>query len=75
MQFINIHDAKTNLSKYLELLESSHEPIVICRNGKPVAQLVEYTPKKERKLGLLRGQIKIKKDFDSLPSNFTKYFE
>lgn len=75
MQFINIHDAKTNLSKYLELLESSHEPIVICRNGKPVAQLVEYKPKKERKLGLLKGKIKMKKDFDSLPSNFTKHFE
>jgi prevent-host-death family protein len=75
MHFVNIHDAKTHLSKYLEQVINSHEPIVICRNGKPIAQLVEYKQKRSRKLGLLKGKIKISEDFDELPDEFMRYFE
>lgn len=74
MQFINIHDAKTNLSKYLEKVARTHEPIVICRNGKPVAQLVEYRSKKTKKLGLLKGKIQVGSDFDELSSDFMDNF-
>ena len=64
MQFVNIHDAKTNLSKYIEKILSDHENIVICKNGVPVCQLVEYKMNNPIKLGLLKGKINIADDFD-----------
>lgn len=75
MQFINIHDAKTNLSKYLETLTTTHEPIVICKNGKPIAQLIEYDQPQHRKLGLWSGQVSISDDFNELPDQLKGYFE
>lgn len=75
MQFVNIHDAKTNLSKYLEQISQNHEPIIICKNGKPIAQLIEYKQSPSRRLGLWRNKITIKDDFDDLPSNFKEFFE
>ncbi len=74
MHFVNIHDAKTNLSKYLEQVVNSHEAFVICRNGKPVAMLTEYVTPRHRKIGLLRKKIKIKDDFDELPGSFMENF-
>ena len=75
MQYVNIHDAKTNLSKYLEQVSNSHETIVICKNGVPIAQLTEYSKTTDRKLGLWKGKITIEKDFDTLPREFKDYFE
>ncbi|MDP3560118.1 MAG: type II toxin-antitoxin system prevent-host-death family antitoxin [Legionellaceae bacterium] len=75
MQFVNIHDAKTNLSKYLEQIQVDHEMIVICKNGKPVAQLTTYKGSKKRVLGALKGKIKIADDFDTLPEDFEAYFK
>ncbi len=76
MEFVNIHDAKTNLSKYLGMVENSHETIVICRSGKPIAQITRFKkPKKRRKLGLLRGKINIHDDFDELPKDFMDHFQ
>lgn len=75
MQFVNIHDAKTHLSQYLEQVVTSHQPIVICRNGKPIAQLVEYKEIPKRKAGALKGKIKIEDDFNQLPSEFMGFFE
>ncbi len=75
MQFINIHDAKTNLSRYLEQVQHEHETIIICKNGQPIAQLTEYNKNKGRKLGLWKGKIKISDDFDQLPEEFKGFFE
>ncbi|MBS0236190.1 MAG: type II toxin-antitoxin system prevent-host-death family antitoxin [Proteobacteria bacterium] len=63
MQFVNIHDAKTNLSKYLDQIKKDKEVIVICKNGDPIAQLTEYKPN-IRKLGTLEGKIEISEDFN-----------
>jgi prevent-host-death family protein len=41
---VNVHDAKTNLSKLLQRVEAGEE-IVIARNGVPVAKLVKAEPK------------------------------
>ena len=41
MLMVNTHEAKTNLSKLLNLVIEKHETIRICRNGKVVADLVE----------------------------------
>ncbi|MBS0655882.1 MAG: type II toxin-antitoxin system Phd/YefM family antitoxin [Verrucomicrobia bacterium] len=75
MEYVNMHDAKTHLSKYIEQVLTLHQEIVICRNGRPVARLTEYTRPKKRKLGLLKGKIKIKDDFDELPKDFMEYFQ
>ena len=75
MEFVNMHDAKTNLSKYVEQIMTSQQEIIICRNGRPVAKLTKYVSPRKRKLGLLKGKIKIKDDFDELPQDFLEFFE
>ena len=42
MKTVNVHVAKTNFSSLLAKLEKDSESIVICRNGKPVADLVPH---------------------------------
>lgn len=53
---VNIHEAKTHLSKLLERVENG-ETIVIARAGKPVAELRAPTPRVEFVFGALKGQI------------------
>jgi prevent-host-death family protein len=36
---VNIHDAKTRLSALIKMVEEGKSPVIICRNGKPVAEL------------------------------------
>jgi len=70
----NIHDTKSNLSRYLKEVAAGEE-VIICSYGNPVAKIVPYTNKiKCRKPGLLKGKIKIAADFDELPEDFLKYF-
>ncbi len=61
---VNVHHAKTNLSKLLFRVEAGQE-IVIARNGKPVARLVpvEMPRRKVYKPGALKGRIEIPPDF------------
>ena len=42
MKRVNIHQAKTNLSALLAEIESTGESVLLCRNGKPVADLVPH---------------------------------
>ncbi|MCB1538365.1 MAG: type II toxin-antitoxin system prevent-host-death family antitoxin [Rhodospirillales bacterium] len=62
---INIHAAKTNLSKIIAGLEDGGEPVTIARAGKPVAVLSPATSPKKRRGGQLRGQIILADDFDA----------
>ncbi len=57
MQTVNIHEAKTQLSK-LVARAAAGEDIIVAKGGKPAARLgpLEEAPKK-RKLGWLQGQI------------------
>jgi len=63
---MNIHEAKTNLSRLLEQIETGEE-VIIARHGKPIARLVPYTGNstQPRKPGSLRGKIKLNADFDA----------
>jgi prevent-host-death family protein len=65
MAQVNIHEAKTHLSKLLERVEGGEE-IVIARAGRPVAVLapLREKPKERRKLGAWKGQVWISDDFD-----------
>jgi prevent-host-death family protein len=65
MQTVNIHEAKTNLSRLLEAVERGEE-VVIARAGHPIATLSAYKPPR-RKIappGSMEGQIWMSPDFD-----------
>jgi len=74
MQLINIHEAKTHLSRLIDQAAQGEE-IVIARNGKPIAKLSglsgELAP---RQPGSLKGQIWIGEDFDKADPEFEKLF-
>lgn len=64
---INIHDAKTNLSGYLRKVEKG-QIVNLCRNGKPIAQIIPFPKKKSTwdMRGLVKDKIKnIPSDFDA----------
>lgn len=73
---VNIHEAKTHLSRLLRRVTSGEE-IVISRAGKPVARLVAVAePPRPRELGRDRGKIWIADDFDApLPDDVLADFE
>lgn len=70
---VNIHTAKTQLSRLIEAAEQGEE-IVIARDGQPVARLVALKQQKQpRKPGSARGRFHIHGDFDaSLPSDIAE---
>jgi prevent-host-death family protein len=73
---VNIHEAKTHLSRLLVRVERGDE-IVIARAGRPIARLLPFTsPSTNRVLGGARGQIWIAEDFDApLPDDMLADFE
>lgn len=63
MQIVNIHQAKTQLSKLIEKTLAG-ENIVVAKAGKPVVKLVVYKKNlKPRKPGLWKGKVWIADDF------------
>jgi prevent-host-death family protein len=76
MQTVNIYEAKTQLSKLVDLASSGTD-IVIARAGKPAARLTSLKPEKRvYKLGLLEGKGWIADDFDApLPDEILAQFE
>lgn len=75
MRMVNIHEAKTHFSKLVDSVLRGNE-IVIAMAGRPVAKLgpIDVAPK--RKFGVLKGKIKIAKDFDApLSKNVLDAFE
>ncbi len=74
MRQVNIHDAKTQLSRLLEDVERG-ERIIIARAGQPVAVLAPYrTATRRRKLGQFAGEATIHGDFDELPPDIAAAF-
>lgn len=74
MQFFNIHQAKTNLSKLIEKTLKG-EDVIIAKAGKPVAKLVAYKAKqKPRKFGLWKGKVWVSPDFDDENEEINKLF-
>jgi prevent-host-death family protein len=72
---VNIHAAKTHLSRLVERAAAGEE-IVIARAGKPVARLVPLGALRRRRPGLLKGRLRIGKDFDAaLPEAILGVFE
>lgn len=74
MTTVNIHEAKTHLSRLLEEVARGEE-LVIAKAGKPVARLVPVKAE-VRKPGFLKGRIRIGRDFDEpLPQEVLEAFE
>ncbi|MGH7930928.1 MAG: type II toxin-antitoxin system Phd/YefM family antitoxin [Candidatus Binatia bacterium] len=76
MKQVNIHEAKTELSKLVERAEAGEE-IVIARAGKPAAKLVPVTKSRgRRRLGLLDGKFRVPDNFNApLPESVIRAFE
>jgi prevent-host-death family protein len=65
MRSINIHEAKTHLSRLVDEV-SAGEEIVIAKAGKPLARLIPFrVPNQRRKLGALAGRFSVPDDFDA----------
>lgn len=76
MRQVNIHEAKSQLSRLLAEVEAGEE-IIIARSGKPVARLISAKSSTQpRKPGVLKGQIWMSEDFDApLPDDLLEAFE
>jgi prevent-host-death family protein len=76
MRTVNIHAAKTHLSRLVEEAAAGEE-IIIAKSGKPIARLCPLAaPKRKRVLGRLRGKLIVPDDFDApLPDEVLDLFE
>lgn len=75
VETVNIHEAKTHLSRLIDKVEAGEE-IVIARAGRPVARLVTYRKMtRPRVPGRWRDQIAVAPDFDAPNEAITRDFE
>jgi prevent-host-death family protein len=78
MQTVDIHAARTHLSRLVDAAAAGEE-ILIARAGKPVARLVpllDTQARPRRRLGLLAGELSVPADFDApLPDDILDAFE
>lgn len=73
MRRVNIHEAKTQLSKLI----SAGEEVIIARYGEPVARLVPIRPPAAKRVpGSARGKFKVPPEFfEPLPTELLNAFE
>ena len=76
MKKVNIHDAKTNLSRYLAEL-TPDEPLVLCNRNEPVAEFRLLSRKviAQPRIGVARGKFDVPDSFfEPLPDEILKAF-
>jgi prevent-host-death family protein len=68
MKTINMHEAKTHLSRLIKEAVTTGEPFIIAKAGKPMVTVTAHRPEKpaRRKLGTMTGKILIPADFDTM---------
>jgi len=72
---VNVHQAKTNLSKLIQKVIDGEE-VIIAKGNKPVVKLVLVDNlKPKRQLGTAKGKIKISDDFDEPLDDFKEYMQ
>jgi len=74
---LNVHEAKTHLSRYLARLEKG-ESILLCKRNEPIAEIrpLPRRPRKPRPIGPPTGKLKIPKSFfEPLPPEILDAFE
>ena len=63
---VNIHEAKTHLSKLVDRAAKG-EPFIIAKAGKPLVKVVALdAPSAPRRLGFMEGEIKVPDDFNTM---------
>jgi prevent-host-death family protein len=63
---VNIHEAKTHLSKLLAKVQAGEE-VIIAKAGKPLARVTAIEPPEPKsRLGFLKGKITVPDDFDTM---------
>lgn len=70
MHIVNIHEAKTHLSRLIEQAAKG-EPFVIAKAGKPLVKVMPLNapePGQAKRLGFMAGQIAVPDDFDRMGS-------
>ena len=66
MVVVNIHEAKTQLSKLVDRAAKG-EPFVIAKAGKPLVKVVALdAPKRPRRLGFMKGELRVPDDFNRM---------
>lgn len=73
MTKVNVHEAKTNLSKLIEKAENGEE-VIIAKNGVPKVRLVPIEPEGKDWFGMDEGKAWIADDFDELPPDILAAF-
>lgn len=75
MPVVNMHEAKSQLSRLVDQVEKGAE-VVIARAGRPVARLIRYEPAHApRRFGAYAGQVRVADDFDELRDEIRAAFE
>ena len=75
MVTVNVHEAKTHLSRLLAQVEAGEE-VMIARNGKPVARLVQIRQRGKPVFGSMKGLIELDDSFfDPLPEEELRLWE
>jgi prevent-host-death family protein len=75
IRHVNVHEAKTNLSKLLKLVERGEE-VIIARAGHPIARIVRLaTEPTDRVPGSARGAITIADNFDAAVPDLERSFD
>ena len=73
---VNMHDAKTNLSRLVAAVESGEaDEVEIARAGHVVARIVPPRPRAARQPGYWGGRVHIHDDFDELPDDVAAAFQ
>ncbi len=73
MMIVNVSEAKAKLSKLIDMVYHGEE-IVIAKHNLPIADLVIHKPSGKRKLGILKGKIKIPANFIDENEEINKMF-
>ena len=75
MKSVNIQDAKTHLSQYLNDVENG-EVIVLCRHNKPIAEIraLKATENRVPQFGIYEGYTVPESFFDPLPDDILRAF-
>jgi len=74
MVTVNIHEAKTQLSKLVDKAAKG-EPFITAKAGKPLVKVMAIEPKKKpKRFGFLKGKIKVPADFNAMDKEIERLF-
>ena len=75
MSYVNVHEAKTQLSRLLQAIENGEETeITIARNGRPIAKLVPMPARPPIRLGLAKEKFTVPDDFNADDEEIARLF-